>query len=80
MQVASRLPAPEVISKQVTAASPPTQFFNENLSLITLGEYIRSGYLVDEHTPFGSIIRNEGFWSNAINYEIVDLDIERTRA
>ncbi|QPJ62221.1 MAG: hypothetical protein G3M70_10200 [Candidatus Nitronauta litoralis] len=75
MQVASRLPAPEVISKQVTAASPPTQFFNENLSLITLGEYIRSGYLVDEHTPFGSIIRNEGFWSNAINYEIVDLDI-----
>ncbi len=75
MQVAARIPGPEVISKQATAASPPTQFFNENLSLITLGEYIRSGYLVDEHTPYGSIIRNEGFWSNAINYEIVDLDI-----
>ncbi len=76
MQVAARLPGPEVISKQVTAApDQATAFFNEDLPLITLGEYIRSGYLIDEHTPFGSIIRNEGFWTNAINYEIVDLDI-----
>ncbi len=76
MQVAARLPGPEVISKQVTSAGPPTQlFFNEELPLVTLGEYIRSGYLIDEHTPFGSIIRNEGFWTHAINFEIVDLDI-----
>jgi hypothetical protein len=76
MQVAARLPGPEVISKQVIAAERPTQlFFNEELPLVTLGEYIRSGYLIDEHTPFGSIIRNEGFWTHAINFEIVDLDI-----
>lgn len=31
--------------------------------------------MIDEHTPFGSIIRNEGFWNHAINFEIVDLDI-----
>ncbi len=75
MQVAARLPGPEVIAKPVIATGLSADFFNENLPLITLGEYVRSGYLIDEHTPFGSIIRNEGFWNNAVNFEIVDLDI-----
>ncbi|MCA9484003.1 MAG: hypothetical protein KC553_09735 [Nitrospina sp.] len=74
LQVASRLPEPGVMTQQVATATG-NEFFNEDPPLITLGEYLRSGYLMKDHKPLGRIIRNDEFTANAATTEMVNLDI-----